>query len=223
LAATNWITNVDVLFQVVYQEIVTIRAGLGLLPMQPIGAGTTASFQIGHEWVAQNQVAPNIQIVPIGGEFDYSTTMPIGASGADQVNSPRKPIYREWAIFDAYIWGDPDQPGFGSTTPNLTFDFNSTYELRREFISAMYDMATGGSFRPDRAEWRQTSDNARFGRVYVLSFRVAVPVTQEPNEYLLYSTVAGDGGVQGVTTVQLLDPTGTILDPNTITIIAPPH
>ena len=224
-----FVTDVNVLFDTVYAQIVTIRAGLGLPPMQPLVAGSTGGgFQIGQEFLQQQQVAPRIVIVPTGGDFDFMTTMPVGAI-SDPRTSPRKPIYSEWAKFEAYIWGDPDltpRPSGGAAgpapyVPNARFDFNTTYELRREFISAMYDAMTGGSFRPTSAAWVQPTDNVRYGRVYVLSFQIRVPIEQEPYVYLAYSTTLGDGGVEGVTTVNLTDPTGANPEPIGI-VIAPP-
>jgi len=219
--AYPWVTDLNQTFQNVYLTIASTRQDLNLPPLQPIASGSTANFLFGHEFVVTEHTAPRIIIVPIRGEFDFSATMPLGPITDDEKQQPRKPIYREWAVFQAWIWGDPGVP-VDLTIPNGSYDFNSTYELRREFISAFYDTVTGGSFRPDSAEWVQDSDMNRYGRVYVLNFRVAVPVTQEAFLYLNYSTTSGDGGVEGHTAVTMHSPDGENPQVTGIVIIAPP-
>lgn len=209
-----WITDVNALFASTFQDVTGFRVNLGLIPLQPSGQ---TSFQIGEEFLKQQDSPPRIVIVPRRTEFDFSQYCP-PVAGITAAPSPS--IYRQWLIFEAHIWGDPDSSRV-STTVQPFYDFNSTIELQREFLWSMYTQCTGGSFRPDGAEWVEDTHNDRHGRVLVTTFRIASPVTEGPFTFMPYSVVSGDGGVRGITTI-IEQHAGSTAQETVGIIIAPP-
>jgi hypothetical protein len=199
---TPVVTDVNGLFSGAYALMVAVRAENNYPPMQP---AALVSFQIGGEYGPQDQIAPRIVITPTTGEYDFSQVMSSLQTPSLNAQVPRKQRYRRWLHFEAAIWGDPDPavlvpPTDPPTVISPYFDFNSVLELEREFIDAMYLKATGGAFVPLGGEWVQKSANNRFGRLYVLHFKIATAVMSEPYVVLPYSQTTGDGGVSRVIT-----------------------
>ena len=190
---TAVVTDVNALFTDTYAKMAAVRAENNYPVMQPAALTT---FQIGHEYNPQDQVAPRVTLVPTRVEYDYSQMLSSLQTPALNAQVLRKSRYRRWLHFEAAIWGDPDL----SDVPVPYVDFNSTLELEREFLDAMYLGATGGSFVPTGGEWVQKSDNNRYGRLLVVSFKIATVVTSEPVVSLPYSQTVGDGGVSRVIT-----------------------
>jgi hypothetical protein len=201
-----FVTALDTFFSNVYAKVASQRAALSLPALVP---NSLPNFQIGGEFPPEAQVAPRIVIVPTGiDSYDFSQQMPFNQSGADITRNARKSVYRRWLTFDAQLWGDPDQtprdvsdptnptpPG----TPSPTYGFNSTIELEREFIVAIVSLigSAGQAWAPTSAVWPgPNAQNNRYGRLLVLSFKVATPVTEVPYAILPYSQTPGDGGVK---------------------------
>lgn len=198
---TPVVTDVNALFTGAYTKIVTVRADNNYPPLQPAALD---SFQIGLEYGPQDQIAPRIVITPTTVEYDYSQLVSPLQTPDKNSQIPRKSRYRRWLHFEAAIWGDPDPAVLGPlpspTAISPYYDFNSVLELEREFIDAMYLGATGGAFVPLGGEWVQKSANNRYGRLYVLHFKIATAVMSEPYVVLPYSQTTGDGGVSRVIT-----------------------
>ena len=90
------------------------------------------------------------------------------------------------------LWGDPD-PNF-ATTSDVLYDFDSTLELRREFIEALYTNAGGvPGFKLDGGRWDQPTNERRSGRMYVLSFSILSSIDSEPYIYLPFATATTSG------------------------------
>lgn len=199
---TPVVTDVNGLFTAAYAAMVTVRANNNYPPLQP---AALASFQIGLEYGPQDQIAPRVVVTPTTVEYDFSQVVDPNQTPLITSTIPRKSRYRRWLHFEAAIWGDPDPAVLGPPTPapgpiSPYYDFNSTLELEREFIDAMYLKASGGSFVPLGGEWVQKSGNNRYGRLYVLHFKIATAVMSEPYVVLPYSQTVGDGGVSRVIT-----------------------
>lgn len=200
-----YVTQLDTLFSNVFAKVAAMRAALSLPALVP---NSLANFQIGGEFAPEAQAAPRIVIVPTGIEsYDYSQQMPITQTGTDITRLSRKSVFRRWLTFDAQLWGEPDQATRDVTnptnptppgTPSPTYGFNSTIELEREFIVAIVSLigSAGQAWQPINATWPPANAaNNRYGRLLVLSFKIATPVTTEPYTILPYSQTAGDGHV----------------------------
>ena len=200
-----FVTDLATFFSNVYAKVASERSLLGLPALIP---NSLPNFQIGGEFGPEAQAAPRIVIVPTGVEsYDFSQQMPFTQTPTNIGRVPSKSSYRRWLTFDAQLWGDPDQtardvsdptnptaPG----VPSPTYGFNSTIELEREFIVAIVSLigSAGQAWAPISAVWPgPNAQNNRYGRLLVLSFKVATPVTQTPYVILPYSTTPGDGGV----------------------------
>lgn len=209
----SYVTDLDVFFTAVYTKVASQRAALSLPPLVP---GALPSLQIGGEFAPEAQIAPRIVIVPTGVEsYDFSQQMPQNQNGASISRVPRKSIFRRWLTFDAQLWGEPDTtardvsdptsttpPG----TPAPTYGFNSTIELEREFLVAITSLigSAGQAWAPTSATWvPANSANNRYGRLLILSFKVATPVTETPYIILPYSQTPGDGGVKREITAEI--------------------
>lgn len=206
-----FVQDVTQLFTSAYQQVVATRATLGLPALQP---STLTAFQLGKEFLDQNQSPPRIVITFTRAAYDrgmvMSTSTPLGAT------MPQKSLFTRWLEFEAHIWGDPDQtarpspdptPTVPPALPNPYYDFNSALELEREFIEAMYDNA-GAVFIPLGLEWVQRSDTDRYGRTAVLTFKIATPVIEEPFTILPFAT-STSSGVVGQVDILAISPDGT--------------
>jgi hypothetical protein len=200
-----FVTDLALFFSNVYAKMASERALLGLPALVP---NSLPNFQIGGEFGPEAQIAPRVVIVPTGVEsYDFSQQMPFNQSGTDISRVSRKSVYRRWLTFDAQLWGEPDQTArdvsdptnpIAPGVPNPTYAFNSTIELEREFIVAIVSLigSAGQAWAPISATWPPANvANNRYGRLLVLSFKIAPPVTQTPYVILPYSQVPGDGGV----------------------------
>jgi hypothetical protein len=202
----SYVTELDTFFLNVYAKVAAQRAALSLPALVP---SSLPNFQIGGEFAPEAQIAPRIVIVPTGVDsYDFSQQMPFNQNGRDITRNARKSVYRRWLTFEAQLWGEPDAtardvsdptnptaPG----TPNPTYGFNSTIELEREFIVAIVSLigSAGQAWAPTSATWPPpNAQNNRYGRLLVLSFKVATPVTETPYVILPYSQTPGDGGVK---------------------------
>ncbi len=174
-----FIQDISQIFSAAYAAVVVKRAALGLAPMQP---AALTNFQIGPEFLDQEQSAPRIVIVPVDTSFDFAQNTFADTTQA-AAQTYQKPLYTAVETFEAHIWGDPDPANVAGY-----YSFNSTIELRREFIGAMYTQMMGGraprgSFTPVSGRWltqRQETGMANtYGRVYILSFQIAMPVVRD--------------------------------------------
>ncbi len=200
-----YVTDLSMFFTSVYANVAQYRAVLNLPPLVP---NSLPAFQIGAEFAPQAQVAPRIVIIPTGvSRYDYSQQMPTTQTPTNLGRSPYKSTHRRWLTFDAQIWGDPDLTtrdvsNPANTTapgvPDPVMGFNATIELEREFIVAISSLIgnAGQAWAPLNAQYTTANAaNNRYGRLLVLSFEVATPVTMAPYKLLPYSTTQGDGGV----------------------------
>jgi hypothetical protein len=207
-----FVTDLPAFFSQVYAAVAAARAALSLPALVP---SSLPNFQIGGEFAPEAQVAPRIIIVPTGVEsYDFSQQMPTNQDARSIGRVPSKSVFRRWLTFDVQIWGDPDLTPRDVTNPANTtppavpdpaYGFNSTIELEREFLVAITSLigSAGQAWQPIRAEFTTANvANNRYGRLLVLSFKLATPVTREPWTMLPYSQVQGDGGVAGEITVQ---------------------
>ncbi len=202
---TSFVTDLSLFFTQVYAKVAQERAQLLLPALVP---NSLPAFQIGGEFAPQAQVAPRIVVVPTGvSRYDYSQQMPTTQTPTNWGRAPYKSTHRRWLTFDAQIWGDPDlTPRDVSNPANTTAPgvpdpvagFNATIELEREFIVAISSLigSAGQAWAPLNAQYTTANmANNRYGRLLVLSFEVATPVTTAPYKLLPYSTTQGDGGV----------------------------
>ena len=200
-----YVTDLSVFFTAVYEKVAAERARLALPALVP---NSLPAFQIGGEFAPQAQVAPRIVIVPTGvSRYDFSQQLPTTQTPTNIGRLGAKSTHRRWLTFDAQIWGDPDLAARDVTnpqnpTPPLSPDpvvgFNATIELEREFIVAISSLigSAGQAWAPLNAQYTTANAaNNRYGRLLVLSFEVATPVTMAPYNVLPYSQTAGDGGV----------------------------
>lgn len=200
-----FVTDLSVFFTNVYSNVAAYRAALSLPALVP---NSLPAFQIGGEFAPQAQIAPRIVIVPTGvSRYDYSQQMPTTQTPTNLGRAPYKSTHRRWLTFDAQIWGDPDQTARDLSNPtnptapgvpNPVYGFNATIELEREFIVAITALigSAGQAWAPLSAVYTTANvANNRYGRLLVLSFEVATPVTTDPYKLLPYSTVPNDGGV----------------------------
>ena len=200
-----YVTDLSVFFTNVYAAVAQYRSARSLPPLVP---NSLPAFQIGGEFAPQAQVAPRIVIIPTGvSRYDYSQQMPITQTGTNLGRVPYKSTHRRWLTFDAQIWGDPDltardvsdptnpvAPG----VPDPVAGFNATIELEREFIVAISSLigSAGQAWAPLNAVYTTANmANNRYGRLLVLSFEVATPVTTDMYTLLPYSVTPNDGGV----------------------------
>ena len=229
--AAPFVTDVTQLFANAFAEMVSLRSQLGLPAMIPTCA---TNFQIGGEFAPEAQSAPRVVIIPTRCEYDYSQPMPITQTPTAMGRVPRKLNYRRWMYFDAQIWGDPDLTPRDLSNPTSTippdlpapwYGFNSTIELEREFINCIADQIglAAQAWQPMGSEWLPANAaNNRYGRILVLSFRIATQVAYEPTLLLPYSQTPGDGGVCGSITITATVPQSTNQSTVTIEPFGPP-
>lgn len=200
-----FVTDLSVFFTQVYAKVAAERATLLLPALVP---NSLPAFQIGGEFAPQAQVAPRIVIIPTGvSRYDYSQQMPTTQTPTNLGRAPYKSTHRRWLTFDAQIWGDPDLTARDVTNPanpvapgvpDPVAGFNATIELEREFLVAISSLigSAGQAWAPLNAQYTTANAaNNRYGRLLVLSFEVATPVTMAPYKLLPYSTTQGDDGV----------------------------
>ncbi len=179
-----WLQDINTLFSDAYATMVTKRAAYAFTPLQPTtnpGTGLApTNFQIGPEYLAQEQSPPRIVIVPI--ETPEFSQVQLGRTPADPPAS--KPVYTGVEYFEAHLWGDSDPLAL-----DTTYSFNSTLELRREFLGAMYSALMGGrapssGLTPLNGKWLIDEKSVGMintcGRAYVLTFAIAMPVLRDP-------------------------------------------
>lgn len=198
------VTDINALFVDAYTIIAADRAERSLPVLVPAALST---LQIGAEYLPQEQDAPRIVIVPTRFEYEYISPQPISSQLGKASTLSAKSIFTRWMLFEAHIWSNPDPGTLTASSPY--FDFNSAIELEREFHVAMRQTCGGAAYQPLGAEWLQPTNDTRRGRLLVVSFRIATPVTETPHTFLPYSTVPGDGGVVGKVTIQATSPDGT--------------
>ena len=226
-----FVTDLPAFFSQVYAAVAAVRTANSLPALVP---NSLPNFQIGGEFAPEAQVAPRIVIVPSGVEsYDFSQQMPTNQVATDITRVARKSVFRRWLTFDVQMWGDPDLTARpvsdpADTTPpaipDPSYAFNSTIELEREFLVAITSLigSAGQAWQPIRAEWTSANlGNNRYGRLLVLSFKLATPVTREPWTMLPYSVVPNDGGVKGEITVQA-EPLGSNTPETVATFEVPP-
>lgn len=200
-----YVTDLSVFFTSVYAKVAAMRSNLVLPPLVP---NSLPAFQIGGEFAPQAQVAPRIVIIPTGvSRYDYSQQLPTTQTPTNIGRLGAKSTHRRWLTFDAQIWGDPDLTARDVTNPSNPVapgvpdpvaGFNATIELEREFLVAISSLigSAGQAWAPLNAQYTTANAaNNRYGRLLVLSFEVATPVTTAPYKLLPYSTTQGDGGV----------------------------
>jgi len=74
------------------------------------------------------------------------------------------------------LWGDPDPCG-----QNPLHDFNSTVELYRELLGAMYRNVGGApNVRAEQSVWQQPTNDRRLGRLLVLPLAWGADLADEP-------------------------------------------
>jgi hypothetical protein len=223
----SFVTDLPALFTQVFAKVAAMRTALSLPALVP---SNLPNFQIGGEFAPQAQVAPRIVIVPTSCEYDYSQQMPTTQTPQNIGRLARKSAYRRWMYFDAQFWGDPDltaRPS-GSTAPGIpdpSYGFNSTIELEREFLIAFTSLigSAKDAWQPMRSEWTAANvGNNRYGRLLILSFRVATPVTEIPYDILPYSQTPNDGGVTGTINVEAELPGHGTPQPVATFVVPPP-
>jgi hypothetical protein len=182
-----FVQDVTQLFANAYADMVAKRVTYGFSALQP---AALSNFQIGPEFLDQEQVAPRIVIVPTESTFDFAQ-MQFASLAAGQTY--QKPLYTRVQAFEAHIWGDPDPAQAAGY-----YSFNSTFELEREFIGAMYTQMMGGraprgSFTPVSGRWstdrREVGMVNTYGRLYVLTFQIAMPVVRDSYTTAPVSTI----------------------------------
>lgn len=203
------VTDLTALFTAIYTNVAAQRAALSLPPLVPDDLPI-----IGGELASKALSAPRIVIVPTRCEYDFSQQMPLNQDPRQIGRVARKSVLVRWMNFDAQLWGDPDTTARTDTTqPDSVIGFNTSIELEREFLIGFTTAAgspTSRSWQPTGSEWTVANlQNNRFGRLLVLSFRVATPVTETPYITLPYSRTQGDGGVTGDIVVQAEQPQGS--------------
>lgn len=193
------------LFSAAYTKMVAQRATLALAPLQPVAL---TNFQFGPEYLEQEQAAPRIVIVPMSSEFMFSQANP--NSDPRTRTPPAKSLYTEPLTFEAHIWGDPDPSNI-----DTAYSFDSTRELMREFIGAMYSVYMGGKgpaagFTPVSGAWRVDPRGVgmanTYGRLYVLSFTLSLQVQRDAYVSVPYAVTPTDGGVKREIVQQVTDP-----------------
>lgn len=193
------------LFQSAYTAMVAQRSTLGLAPMQPVAL---TNFQFGPEYLEQEQVSPRIVLVPTTSEFGFSQPNP--ASDPRTRTIPAKSLYTEPLSFEAHIWGDPDP-----NSADTAYSFDTTRELMREFIGAMYTAYMGGrgpaaGFTPTGGAWRTDPRGVgmvnTYGRLYVLTFTLSLQVQRDPWISIPYAATHNDGGVEREIVRDITDP-----------------
>ena len=192
---TTWITDIDAMFSTVSDTVADIRLANGLPALEPEGR-----IIFGQEREAEEHDAPRIVIVPIGHSYEAARqSADVGAPGYEPGEIPlRKYVFTRVIRFEAHIWGGPD-PLFLTDplakTGSITYDFNTTWELEREFLYALQAKMTIPTGHPVSAEWRQSTNTNRRGRTLVVTFDVRTPIAAEEYTILPYSQTDGDGGV----------------------------
>lgn len=219
-----FVVNIEDFFAAAFQHMAAVRAKLNQSALVP---ASLQNFQIGGEFQPEAQIAPRIVVVPMGEDYDYSQQLPLNQDPRQIGRAQQRTTYRVWLNFDAYIWGDPDPtqrpnpdptPTVPPATPSPVIGFNSTIELRRQFLNAISSLVGSAmqGWQPLRAEYVPASSaNNRFGRLLVLSFRVASTNANEMYIILPFSKTTGDGGVVREITTEISagDPLPTITVP----------
>ncbi len=189
-------TQLADLFAGMQAQIAGIRSSRGFAPLNgPDGAGS-GTISVGAEYLSQELAPPCITVVPTGEQFQAAqrSGAPISSLAALQA----KLLWTSRLVFDAWLWGDED-PAF-ATTKDVLFSFDSTLELRREFLVGLYYNAVGiGAVVIIRGEWRQPQDVARVGRAYVLTFSFRSQIQDEPYIYLPFATDSASGVTMSTT------------------------
>lgn len=209
MPAPVYLQSVPNLFSTAFSQVQQARSTLGLAPLSPAGRPL---FFLGLQGAIQEDDAPRIVIVPQTSTYDRGFILGAGNAGNGQISN--KSIFTRWLSFDAHFWGDPDPTGV-----NASQDFDACLELEREFLQAMYENA-GAIFQPISGTWIETAHDARRGRLYVLSFRIATPVLEDAYLVLPYAT-STTAGVVGSTQIQTTMPSGNVYT-LTSAISAPP-
>jgi len=192
---TAWITDLDAMFTQVNTTVKAIRVANSLPPLEPDG-----DIIFGQEREAEEHDAPRIVIVPVSHSYGPARqSADVSATGYVPGEIPlRKYVFTRVIRFEAHVWGPPDPQFLTSPTSklgSLTYDFNTTWELEREFLYALQASMTIPTGHPITAEWRQSTNTNRRGRTLVISFDVVTPIAGEENTILPYSQTDGDGGV----------------------------
>jgi hypothetical protein len=219
------VTDLSALFAAIYTNVAAQRAALALPALVPDNLPI-----VGGELAPVAQIAPRIVIVPTRGELNFTQQMPVTQTPQAIGRQPYKSVLTHWLNFDVQCWGDPDttpRPTGGTTaprTPDPIIGFNTSLELMREFVigcTTAMGSPTNQGWSLTGTEWVTANlQNNRYGRLLVLSFRVATPVTEAPYVILPYSQTPADGGVTGTINVEAELQQGT---PETVaTFVVPP-
>jgi hypothetical protein len=211
---TQWITDIDAMFTEVNAKVKAIRVANSLPELSPDG-----DIIFGKERIPEEHDAPRIVIFPVGHDYEparQSANVP--TTGYEEGEVPLRVYHFTRVIsFEAHIWGGPDPQFQDSPTSklgSLTYDFNTTWELEREFLYALAATMTIPTGQPKAGEWRQDTDVNRRGRCLVVTFQVRTPIAGEEFTILDYSQTAGDGGVTREVTVTIgSTPTGPVVIP----------
>jgi hypothetical protein len=201
------------MFSLMYADILTQRQTLGLPDL------VTSSILVGKEWLAQQMAPPRIVVVPVGVRFAPNT--PGGQSGDLTTGSILDRVQRShwWQLleFEAHFWGDPQSaPGNPPSVADQLYDFATCYELERQFLGALVRYGGGiPNVQLGRAEFRQPTDDVRFGRLLVLPFAVGTSVADGPYTFIPFSSVQIPGSTVQVSATVTLNSTaaGTFLAP----------
>jgi hypothetical protein len=104
------------------------------------------------------------------------------------------------------LWGDPDPTGV-----NPLLDFNSTIELYRELLGAMYrNLAGAPNVQIGEFVWDQPSNENRLGRLLKGHVAFAVDITDEPYTIVPFANPGVPGtSVEAVVTVAAVFPDGS--------------
>ena len=214
---TQWVTDIAAIFASTNTNVKAIRVANSLPALNPSG-----DILIGQEWLAQEDDAPRIVIVPKGTKYEAAKKMQnAGATGYLPGQIPaRGEAYYRWIIFEAHFWGEPD-PQFLNADPttklgDLLYDFNTTLELERQFFSSLAASITIPTAFPSSGEFNQETNVNRRGRELTVTFQIGTPITFEPYTILPYSVASGDGGVVQEATLTITpgnSPVGPIIVP----------
>jgi hypothetical protein len=212
-----------VAFPVTFESIVSAvqatvaayRSTNGLPPLNgPDGVGT-GTIPIGAEYLDMQLSPPCIWVVPVSERFG-----PKDRSGIEDgyTQPPPTRYYTTRHTLEAWCWGDED-PSFAATG-NTAYSFDSTLELRREFVLGLVKLGDVPELGSLEGRWEQPSNEVRLGRLFVLTFDVKLGLDDDPYVFLPFATDSSSG-VQVVTTIQAISPDGTSTE-QMGTIIAPP-
>jgi hypothetical protein len=202
---TQWVTDIDGVFAATNELVKSIRVDNSLPALQPSG-----DILIGKQYLAFEQSAPRIVIVPKGTRYGAARNMQnAGNVGYEPGKIPdRKAVYMRTMLFTAHFWGGPD-PQFLNTDPadklgSQTFLFNTTIELEREFFYALQATMSIPTARPVSGAWNLETLNTQSGGVLEVDFEIETSVFAEPYTILPYAVSSGDtSGVVREVTVEI--------------------